>query len=72
MSKQRAVSYPAPNFKSVETSPGKYATREWLPGEKARYEREVLGRDSGQGYPSSTPSLKQLQTPLDPTFTPED
>jgi hypothetical protein len=63
-----SVSYPAPNFKSIETSPGKYGTREWEPGEKAEYERQVLGRDPSTPYPSGIPTLKlkQLQAPLVP------
>jgi hypothetical protein len=35
--------YPAPERKWEETIPGQWASRPWLPGEKAEYEREVLG-----------------------------
>lgn len=61
-------SYPAPQRKSIETSNGKFATREWEPGEKAQYERSVLGRKASDPYPSGTPSLRQLQQPLTPTL----
>jgi len=40
----RRCSFPAPNRCSVETENG-WSTREWDRGEKAQYEREVLGRD---------------------------
>jgi hypothetical protein len=36
--------YPAPIKVWYQTWNGKWATREWRPGEKAAYERNVLGR----------------------------
>jgi hypothetical protein len=59
--------YPAPISVHYRTSQG-WASRDWLKGEKATYERQVLGRDpSDQSYPVDAPSLKQLQRPLTST-----
>lgn len=37
--------YPAPERVWEQTASGGWASRAWLPGERARYEREVLGRE---------------------------
>ena len=36
--------FPAPARCTYETAAGKWASREWQPGEKAEYERTVLNR----------------------------
>jgi hypothetical protein len=57
-------SYPAPQVVSVKLPNGNFTTREWEPGEKAAYERSVLGREPGEPYPTGIASLKQLSAPL--------
>lgn len=38
------VKFPAPNRVWEPTGRGGWSSREWRPGEKLKYEREVLGR----------------------------
>jgi hypothetical protein len=58
--------YPAPSRRAYTLPSGKFALRDWLPGEKAEYERVVLNREPSDPYPSGIATLKQLTQPLKP------